>query len=159
QEPEFLMRRTAAFGGNGGNPFDDARANPRRLAISRLNVGVTFNPANHSQYVIGRLQAQWGDVLGPLHGGGPLDVPTAPAQFDADETIGRILIFHMDYTWVRNEAPPHWVAGLQVHTNKRVYHFGNTEGRSNACTTSSGGTLIGFLGRSGSYVDALGCIF
>ena len=66
---------------------------------------------------------------------------------------------HRKYTWARNEIPPHWVAGLQIHTNKGFYNFGHTDGSGDVCIVASGKVLIGFFGRSGSYIDQLGCIF
>jgi hypothetical protein len=139
--------------------FDDTAANPGRLPVSRIDIGVTLNPANNSQRLIGRLQTQWGDTFGPLHGGGPRQVETKPAEFSGDETIKSIIILHMKYTWARNETPPHWVSGLQIHTNKGFYNFGHTSGAGEACTVASGETLVGFFGRAGSYIDQLGCIF
>jgi hypothetical protein len=154
-----VIRKSAGFGGNGGDPFDDTSANPKRLPISKIHVGVTLNPGNMSQKLIGRLQVQWGDTLGPLHGAGPLNVPAGPAEFAKDEAISRIFIFHMNYTWARNEGPPHWIAGLQIHTNKGFYNFGDTDSRGDTCIVSAGEHIIGVFGRSGSYIDQLGCIF
>ena len=77
REREYVIRKGVAFGGNGGAAFDDTAANSRRLPISRIDIGVTLNPANNNQRLIGRLQTQWGDTLGPLHGGGPRQVETS----------------------------------------------------------------------------------
>jgi TIR domain/Jacalin-like lectin domain len=158
-DSDFAIRRSGSFGGPGGSPFDDLSANPRHLPMSALYVTVTQNPGNRNEKLIGRLQAQWGDTLGPLHGGGPSDVQTSPARFTKDETIDRIFVFHMNFTWARNEVPPMWISGLQVHTNKGFYNFGNTDGPSDVCVIAAGETIIGFFGHSGSYLDQLGCIF
>jgi TIR domain/Jacalin-like lectin domain len=158
-DPDYAIRRSGSFGGPGGSPFDDLSANPRHLPMSALYITVTQNPGNRNEKLIGRLQAQWGDTLAPLHGGGPSDVPALPAQFTKDERIDRIFVFHMNFSWARNEVPPVWIAGLQVHTNKGFYNFGYTDGPSDVCAIASGETIIGFFGRSGSYLDQLGCIF
>ena len=75
--PLPAVRRTAAFGGIGGDPFGDAKSNPTQLPITGLNVNVTRNPANRNQLIIGMLQAQWGEVGSQFHGNWPPDVPTA----------------------------------------------------------------------------------
>lgn len=58
--PLSAIRGSAAFGGIGGDPFEDANANPMQRPITGLNVNVTRNPANRNQLVVGMLQAQWG---------------------------------------------------------------------------------------------------
>ena len=158
-DPELVIRKAGAFGGTGGETFDETSANPRHLPISGIHVVVTLNPANRNQKLIGRLQVQWGDTLGPLHGGGPADISTPPAQFAKDETINKVFVSHMDYTWARNETPPVWISGLQIHTNKGFYNFGDLSGPTDVCAVSSGENVIGFFGRSGSYLDQIGCIF
>jgi hypothetical protein len=156
--PEFVIRKSAAFGGPGGVAFDDTDGNPKRLPISAIHVTVSQNPANANQKVIGRLMAYWGDRPGPVHGIGPSNVAAAPAQFAADETITKVFVFYMAVTWPGNEKPV-WVTGLQVRTNKGVYNFGDTTGRPNECVAQPGETIVAFFGRSGSYIDQLGCVF
>jgi hypothetical protein len=81
------------------------------------------------------------------------------AHFDKDERITKVLVFHRDYTWARNETAPHWIAGMQVHTNKNFYNFGDTDGRADVCSPLAGEQITGFYGRGGSYLDQLGCLF
>lgn len=159
-EPDFVIRKSPAFGGNGGDPFDDSAANPGHLPISGLRVGVNLSPAKQSERIIGRLQVQWGNTFGAVHGGkGPFPQPTSPVQFAVDERINKIFIVHKEFTWLSNEIPPEWVAGLQIRTNKRSYIFGDPVGPADECVLSNGEYVIGFFGRSGSYIDQIGCIF
>ena len=115
--------------------------------------------SHRNQLIIGMVQVQWGEVSGQLHGNWGPDVPTTPARFDNDERIVKVFVFHRNYTWAKNEAPPHWIAGLQIHTNKGFYNFGDTDGRPDACLPSASEEIVGFFGRSGSYLDQLGCLF
>jgi hypothetical protein len=100
-----------------------------------------------------------GEVGSQFHGNWPPDVPTARARFDKDERITKVLVLHRDYTWARNETAPHWIAGMQVHTNKNFYDFGDTDGRADVCSPLAGEQIIGFYGRGGSYLDQLGCLY
>ncbi len=157
---QFTIRKSPAFGGTGGDPFDDLDANPKRRPISAINITVNLNPADHSQRIVGSMQVQWDGQSGQMHGGkGPLAQQTSPVQFAADERITRIFITHKLYTWARNEAPPNWVAGLQIHTNKGFYNFGDMVGPADTCVASDAEQVVGFFGRAGSYIDQLGCIF
>jgi hypothetical protein len=157
--PALVITRSAAFGGDGGTAFDDADSNEYRLPISVLKIIVNLNPADTSEQIIGGLQVQWGDRLGLLHGGkGPSPQPQS-VNFMPGEKIGRVDVNSMSYHWLPSNTPPLWIAGLKIWTDSQVYTFGNmTFGPTNQCILASGQTLLGFFGRSGSYIDQLGCI-
>jgi hypothetical protein len=155
-----LIRRSAAFGGSGGDPFDDSDANPGRVAISAISAVINLNPADHNQRIIGSLQTRWGNTSSQPHGGkGPFAQQTAPIVFGNDERIVKIFILHKLFNWARNEAPPDWIAGMQIHTNKGFYNLGDTVGPADICVAANDESVIGFFGRAGSYIDQIGCIF
>jgi TIR domain-containing protein/jacalin-like lectin domain-containing protein len=158
--PGFVIRRSAAFGGDGGAGFDDLSWNTNQLQISGLNIMVNLNPADTAQRIIGGLQEQWGDQSGPLHGGkGPFAQPATVIRFDPDEKIGRVDVNTRSYHFPGANPPPQWIAGLKVWTDTRVYTFGDmTFGPTNQCILAAGEVLLGFFGRSGSYIDQIGCI-
>jgi hypothetical protein len=158
--PEFVIRRSAAFGGNGGDPFDEADSNPNHLPVSGILINVNRNPSNTSQQVISWLQVQWGQSWGPSHGQWAPDSSTVPTKFAKNEKITRIDVNSMFYNFRNLAAQPHWIAGLRVFTSTNTYSFGDmTYGPTNQCLFSDGEILVGFFGRSGGYVDQLGCIF
>jgi hypothetical protein len=158
---EFMVRRSVAFGGSGGSPFDDATENANHLPISAIRVVENLNPADKTQRIIGSLQIRWGDKYGQLHGGkGPYAQPAELIEFATNEKIGRIDVNWMSYRFpTSNNAPPQWIAGLAVWTDAKVYHFGDwTFGPTNKCILEYGDLLLGFFGRSGSYIDQIGCV-
>lgn len=153
------IRKSAAFGGNGGVAFDDTDWNENRQQISALAVIVNLNTGDTAQRIIGGLQAQWGDKIGPAHGGkGPLAQPSIVIKFDNGEKIGRVDVNSKSYHYPAT-PPPLWIAGLQIWTDTRVYTFGDvTPGPTDQCVLAYGEILLGFFGRSGSYIDQLGCV-
>jgi hypothetical protein len=155
------IRKGKAVGGTGGDPFDDTAANPNGLPIIGLNIVTNRNPADTNQVIIGTLQAQWSDGYGPLHGGkGPLAQPSSPIRFADSERIVRAEVKAMFYNFPNVPAPPHWIAGLQIVTTAKTYTFGDmTGGPTMRCIPAAGESLIGFFGRSGSYIDQVGCVF
>jgi hypothetical protein len=161
ERPDMVLRRTAAFGGSGGFSFDDASENPRGLPISAIRVVENFNPANAAQRIIGSIQFRWGSQAGAVHGGrGPNPQPAKTVEFAPDERIGRVDINWMPYEFpTDNNVKPIWIAGLSIWTDKRVYSFGNTTfGPTDQCLLGVGDVLLGFHGRSGSYIDQIGCV-
>lgn len=103
----------------------------------------------------------WGDKSGPVHGGrGPYAQRAQLVEFSGSEKIGGIDVNWMSYHFpTSNNVPPQWIAGLAIWTDSRVYSFGNmTFGPTNQCLLAYGQTLLGFFGRSGSYIDQIGCI-
>jgi hypothetical protein len=158
--PDYVLRKSAPAGGKGGGEaFDEQYANLQHAPITGLNISVTRSVADRSQLLIGRLQVRWGDVIGPLHGGGPADVPTIPLKFEQGETIRRIVIFHKRFSWPDPGHAPVWISGLQVRTTKGAYTFGHADGIAVECTPANGEQIVGFFGRAGSYLDQLGCLF
>ena len=158
---EFVIRKSAAFGGTGGSAFDDSDENANHRPIAAVKVIENLNPADTTQRIIGSLQEQWGDKFGPLHGGkGPYAQPAELVQFAKDEKIGRVDVNWMSYNYpTSNNTPPQWIAGLAIWTDTRVYTFGNMAfGATNQCILAYGEILLGFFGRSGSYIDQIGCI-
>lgn len=157
----FVITRSAPFGGNGGAPFDDTNENPEHLPISALKIVENLSPGDTTQRIIGSLQAQWGDQVGPLHGGkGPFAQPAQLVKFATDEKIGRVDVNWRSYQYPTSDnTPPQWIAGLAIWTDSRVYTFGEmTSGTTNQCILAYGEILLGFFGRSGSYIDQIGCI-
>jgi Jacalin-like lectin domain len=63
------------------------------------------------------------------------------------------------FTWLDPSNAPVWVSGLQVRTTRSVYTFGDADGTAVECVPTSGEQIIGFYGRTGSYIDQLGCLF
>lgn len=156
-----VIVKSAAFGGSGGDPFDDSAANPNHLPVVGINIVVSKNPANTTQVVIGSLQVQWADRLGPLHGGkGPLAQPSAPVRFGKTERIVKIEINTMFYNFPGLPEQPQWIAGLRILTNINTYSFGDMSfGPTHQWVLPEGETLLGFHGRAGSYLDQIGCLF
>jgi hypothetical protein len=96
--PPMEIRKSAAFGGSGGVAFDDTDWNENRQQISALAVIVNLNTGDTAQRIIGGLQAQWGDKIGPAHGGkGPLAQPATVIKFDTGEKIGRVDVNSKSY--------------------------------------------------------------
>ena len=157
---EFVITKSAAFGGNGGAAFDDTDWNANHLPISALNIVGDLNPADTTQRIIGGLQVQWGDKVGPLHGGkGPLAQPGTVVRLGKEEKIGRVDVSSAHYHYPTANEPPQWIAGLEIWTDVRVYTFGDMKlGLTNQCILAYGEILLGFFGRSGSYIDQIGCI-
>jgi hypothetical protein len=158
QAPPVVITKSVAFGGSGGAAFDDNDSNPKHLPISAIRVIVNHNPGDTTQRIIGGLQLKWGDSIGPLHGGkGPMAEPEMVVNFQKDEKIGRVDVNWMSYHFPEN-PPPRWIAGLAIWTDSRVYKFGDmTFGPTSKCVLNAGETLLGFFGRSGSYIDQIGC--
>ena len=158
--PRFAIRRSAAFGGSGGNPFDEADANPQNLPVSGILVNVSRNPGNASQQVVSWLQVQWGESAGPAHGQWAPDPSIKPTRFAKSEKVTRVDMNSMFYNFSNVATQPHWIAGLRIFTNTNMYSFGDmTYGPTGQCLVADGENFVGFFGRSGGYVDQLGCIF
>jgi TIR domain/Jacalin-like lectin domain len=157
----IVVTRSAAFGGNGGVAFDDLYANHQRLPVSALAVIVNLNPQAKAERVIGGVQAQWGAQTGPLHGGqGPYAQPVTAIKLADGEKIGRVDVSSGNYTYKTSDnVPLHWVSGIKIWTNQRVYAVGDlTFGLVNRCILEENEMLLGFFGRSGSYIDQIGRI-
>jgi hypothetical protein len=162
----LTIRRTQAFGGDGGAAFDDFDANPAHLPLSAVSIIVNLNPADTTQRIIGGLQAQWADKNGLFHGAkGPFAQPAMTVKFDNNEKIGKVVVNAISYHFPA-AVPPTWIAGLEIWTDVKVYTFGDmtlgltkqTAGAPSQCLLDYAETLLGFFGRSGSYIDQIGCI-
>jgi hypothetical protein len=151
--------KSASVGGTGGDIFDDTSANPNHLPITGFRIVVNLNPADHRQVIIGTLQVQWSGLDGPTHGGrGPLAQASSPVQFAPSEAIRKVAINSLTFNYPAS-PPPIWVTGLRIFTNKSSYAFGNMSfGPTTECVVPESKVLIGFFGRSGSYIDQLGCL-
>jgi TIR domain/Jacalin-like lectin domain len=157
----IVITKTAGFGGSGGVGFDDLDSNQRRLPVSALAIIVNLNPQQTTQRVIGGVQTQWGAQVGPLHGGlGPNAQPATAIKFADGEKIGRVDVSSGNYTYKTSDnVQPHWVSGIQIWTNQRVYAVGDpTFGHTSQCILAQDEFLVGFFGRSGSFIDQIGCI-
>ena len=158
--PPPTIRKSASYGGTGGSPFDDIDGNPAHLPIANIYVGVTANPANRAQPVIGNFQVRWrNNQLSMPHGTWPDEAHSAPIVVAYDEMIIRMDINDMDFDWPE-VIKPHWVAGLRIYTSKSIYSFGAMKaGPMSSCIASEGESIIAFFGRAGSYIDRIGCVF
>jgi hypothetical protein len=156
------IEKTGPFGGSGGVAFDDTDKNPDHLPISAIRIIEALNPGDRSQRLVGALQVAWGGNVGNWHGvGGANYQDPQLIRFESNEKIGRIDVNWMPYRYpsTNNSPPPQWIAGLAIWTNVRVYTFGNMgSGTLNQCILGYGETLLGFFGRSGSYIDQIGCV-
>jgi hypothetical protein len=154
------IRRSDAFGGDGGAGFDDLDWNEKRAPISVLTIVVNHNIQDQSQLIIGGLQEQWGIKTGPIHGAkGPLAEPAKVVNFGQHEKIGRVEVNTMSYHWPPPATPPQWITGLKVWTDTDVYTFGDmTFGPTNQCILAYNEIFLGFFERSGSHIDQIGCI-
>jgi TIR domain/Jacalin-like lectin domain len=156
------IEKTGPFGGSGGVAFDDTDNNPDHLPISTIRIVEALNPGDQTQRLVGALQVGWGDNIGRWHGvGGANYQDTQLIRLESNEKIGRIDVNWMPYRYptTNNSPPPLWIAGLAIWTNVRVYAFGNMgSGTLNQCILGNGETLLGFFGRSGSYIDQIGCV-
>jgi hypothetical protein len=127
--------------------------------VSSIAIVVDRNPQDATQPIIGGLRLKWGNLIGPLHGGtGPYAQPAMVVEFERNEKIGRVDVNSMSYHYEPG-PPPLWIAGLAIWTDLRVYKFGDmTFGPTNQCILDYGEVLLGFFGRSGRYIDQVGCV-
>jgi TIR domain/Jacalin-like lectin domain len=161
QSRTLIVTQSAAFGGDGGAPFDDTKSTLyNHRPISGFNIVVSLSPYDRTQQIIGSIQLLWDDTAGPADGnGGTLPQPVTQVRLQANEKIGRVDVHWGTYHWAQNTPAPQWVAGLSIWTNIQVYNFGDVAfGSTGQCILQNGDTLLGFYGRSGSYIDQLGCV-
>jgi TIR domain len=158
-----IVTRGAAFGGVGGDPFDDTKSKLyNHRPISGFNIIVSLSPYDHTQQIIGSVQLLWDDTPGPLDGkAATLPQPVQQVRFQENQKIVRVDVHWGTYHWPANtpEPAPQWVAGLSIWTNIGNYDYGDTSfGSTGQCVLQYGDTLLGFYGRAGSYIDQLGCV-
>jgi hypothetical protein len=162
EDKRAVVRRSTMAGGKGGTPFDEDLVNTQAAPISGLTVTIARSVADRRQKLIATVQTHWSKVAGPVHGGAGgaviLDPETRTINFDGDEPVRELTIFHRRFNWPDPAHAPVWVSGIRVRTAKRTYRFGDVNGTATECTLAKGEQIIGFFGRSGAYVDALGCL-
>jgi hypothetical protein len=162
EEDKRAVRRSTMAGGKGGTPFDDNFVNPHAAPIGRLTVTVARSVADRRQKLIAKVQSHWSWGPGHVHGGAGgaviVDPETRTINFDGDEPVRELTIFHRRFNWPDPAHAPVWVSGIRVRTAKRTYSFGDVSGTATECTLAKGEQIMGFFGRSGAYVDALGCL-
>ena len=135
-----IAGQTGTAGSSGGSEFSDREIPPgARIAELRIHAG---------RYIDG-IQAVYtlrdGSTLeGPLRGrrGGSPNV----LKLEANEYITGISGRYGDY-----------VDSLRVHTNRRTSRlYGGTTGKEYRFEVPAGNMAIGFFGREGRYMDAIG---
>jgi Jacalin-like lectin domain len=159
---DIVIRRSNQAGGTGGEPFDEKNVNMQAAPVTGLVVTVARSVADQQQKLIASVQAHWSDVSGPVHGGAGgaviINPETRSIRFDNDEAVRQLIIFHRRFNWPDPANAPVWVSGIQVRTSKSTYTFGDVDGSATECTLGKTEQIIGFFGRAGAYVDALGCL-
>jgi hypothetical protein len=162
EEDKRVIRRSVMAGGTGGTPFDEGFVNAQAAPVSSLTVTIARSVADRRQKLIATVQTHWAKVAGPMHGGAGgaviLDPETRTIDFDSDEPVRELTIFHRRFNWPDPAHAPVWVSGIRVRTAKRTYTFGDVNGTATECTLARGEQIVGFFGRAGAYVDALGCL-
>lgn len=135
------MQKTSLAGGRGGRPFEDGEI-PVNSRISEVRI--------RSGKMIDAIQAvytlQNGTLFeGPSHGGNGGDLSVF--RLDADEYI-----IGISGRFGNN------LDSLVLHTNKRTSPvYGGTGGRQDyKIDLPSGNRAVGFIGRSGNLLDAVG---
>jgi hypothetical protein len=157
-----VIRRSRAAGGTGGQPFDEKLVNMQAAPITGLTVTVARSVADQRQRLLASVQAHWSDIAGPVHGGTPgaviINPETRTITFSNDESVRQLIIFHRRFNWPDPAKAPVWVSGIKVRTSNATYAFGDVDGTATECILASSEQIIGFFGRAGAYVDALGCL-
>lgn len=162
KRPSSTIRRSPITGGPGGQIFDDAAVNSQGSPISGVTITTGRSGVDFNQKLIARLQSHWPQGAGRVHGGaGGANIrnpEVTTVRFAPNETIRSVKIFHRKYSWPNPSAAPVWVSGIQIETSQRTYSFGDMGGAAAECTAHENEHVIGFFGRSGAYLDALGCL-
>jgi len=158
---DIVIRRSNLAGGTGGEPFDDKFVNMQAAPVTSLMFTVARSVADQRQKLIASVQAHWSGAAGPVHGGAGaviINPETRTIRFDNDEAVRQLIIFHRRFNWPDPTNAPVWVSGIQVRTSKSTYTVGDVDGTATECTLGRSEQIIGFFGRAGAYVDALGCL-
>jgi hypothetical protein len=157
-----VVRRSSMGGGAGGTPFDDAFVNTQAAPAVGLTVTVARSVADQRQKLIASVQTHWSKGAGPAHGGGAgaviLGPETRTINFDSDGPVRQLTIFHRRFNWPDPSHAPVWVSGIRVRTARHTFTFGDVNGTATECSLAEGEQIMGFFGRAGAYVDALGCL-
>jgi hypothetical protein len=135
---------TQVYGGSGGNAFADLDPpDASRIIEVRIRSGEMVDSV---QMVYGLIDGS--TVVGPLHGGSGGGLNSF--RLDADEYI-----IGLSGRYGRN------LDSLRIITNKRTSQIYGGRGGNNdlRIDVPSGYLVIGFAGRSGVYVDAIGLTY
>jgi hypothetical protein len=138
----FALDSTAQFGGPGGKPFIDQPESEVRVMAVAVRAGDFID-------AIGTVYRRRGrdPYATPLHGGNGGDAEVF--ELGDDERIIAI-----------SGGSGRFVEWLQIHTNRRSSRvFGRPgDGRDFRIEVPEGQVAIGFSGRSGKYLDAIGLV-
>jgi hypothetical protein len=138
------LSTTDIVGGRGGNEFSDFQPPAgARVAEVRIRSGDTID-AVQMAYVL----ANGRTVLGPMHGGSGGRFITV--RLDSDEYLIAIMGRYGDT-----------IDSMQITTNKRTTaQFGGNGGSQRyRIEVPAGSQAIGFTGRSGATLDAVGLVY
>ena len=152
----YSLQRTELFGGNGGVAFDVNSIISNISGIKTLKV--------QSSYKIDAIEVTYFDTLRkpletPNHGGFTAEGQVTTIEFEEDEEIIQVKLG--EYYDTTLETPHYLIGTLQMMTQKedgsqKVYGpFGS---RSTKEFTLDG-RVMGFFGRSGWFLDAIGMYY
>jgi tetratricopeptide (TPR) repeat protein len=160
--PGSAIRRSEVAGGQGGAPFDDQAANAEGRPMTAITITAARSVADRRQKFIAKVQPHWAGTVGPVHGGAGgaviLDPETRTIEFSGDEIVQRMTIFYRRFKWPDAANAPVWISGIRLRTSKSSYTVGDAEGSTADCAVDPGERIVGLFGRSGAYLDALGCL-
>jgi len=148
----FVQRDPGPWGAQHGRHWDDGVF----LAIKQVNVR-TFTGLGNSG--INGIQFEYEQRDGksftsPWHGNHPGNTLHKIELDSGDEIIVAIEGF---YGATKGTDGCEIITSLSIYTNKRKYGpFGGKEIGTHFSSTLSGGKVVGFFGRSGAYLNAIG---
>jgi hypothetical protein len=136
--------QTQIVGGPGGNPFQDSYI-PSNARVTEVRIA---SGAFVDSVQLGYVLPDGRTATGSLNGGTGGTVNTL--RLDSDEYIVAI-----SGRYGQN------IDSLRIHTNKRTSPlYGGSGGRQDfRVDVPSGNQAVGFIGRSGRYLDAIGLIY
>lgn len=140
----FGQTATQIAGGTGGNSFQDTSIPPNaRISEVRVASG-SFVDSVQLEYVLSNGRT----ATTPLRGGTGGQVNHF--RLDADEYVTGI-----SGRYGRN------IDSLRIHTNKRTspVYGGSGGSRDYRIDVPSGNQAVGFVGRAGNYLDAIGLVY
>lgn len=152
----FVQRDPGPWGAQRGRHWDDSVF----LAIKQVNVRIGWDSPNLREYtMIHGIQFEYEQRDGksftsPWHGNLPGNQLYKVELDSGDEIIVAIEGF---YGAVKGTDGLEVVTSLSIFTNRRKYGpFGEKETGTHFSSTLSGGKVVGFFGRSGTYLNAIG---
>ncbi|XP_059666856.1 jacalin-related lectin 3-like [Cornus florida] len=133
------------FGGHGGNPWDDGRKTGIRQLIIRSGIVIDSIQIEYDQ----NGASEWSQRHGGNGGGENKVLLDYPSEY-----IRSIWGYHS------SDSALDTVQSLTIESNIRTYGpFGTQKGKYFKFPTISDGKIVGFLGRSGSYLNSFGSYF